>query len=87
VLRKIFGLKKMEETGGWRKLRSTTKMIKSSRMRKVGSMARGGTMKKACRVLVEIYGENDHLEYLCVDGSIIVLLQKILTRRMFWHGL
>jgi hypothetical protein len=53
VLRRIFGPKRDEETGGWRKLHneelhnlysspSMIKMIKSRRMRQVGYVARMG---------------------------------------------
>jgi hypothetical protein len=53
VLRRIFGLKRYEETGGWRKLHneelrnlyfspSIIRMIKSRRMRLAGHVARLG---------------------------------------------
>jgi hypothetical protein len=69
------GLKKTEVTGEWKKLQNTTKAIKSRRLRKVGIMPLVGKKKKACRVLIEIPSGNDHLEYLGVDGSIILVLQ------------
>jgi hypothetical protein len=63
VLRRIFGPKKGEVTGGWRKLHneelrdlycspSTIKMIKSRRMRWVGHVARMGEKRNMYRLLV-----------------------------------
>jgi hypothetical protein len=62
VLRRIFGLKKDEVTGGWRKLHeelhklysspSIIKMIKSKRMRWTGHVARIGEKRNAYRILV-----------------------------------
>jgi hypothetical protein len=62
VLR-IFGSKRDEMTGGWRKLHneelrslysspSIIRMIKSRRMRWVGHVARMGERRNACRILV-----------------------------------
>jgi hypothetical protein len=64
VLR-IFGPKRDEVTGGWRKLHnkefhnlysspSIIRMIKSRRMRWVGHAARMGEKRNACRILVEM---------------------------------
>jgi hypothetical protein len=63
VLRRIFGPKRGEVTGGWRKLHneelrdlysspSTIKMIKSRRMRWVGHVARMGEKRNMYRLLV-----------------------------------
>jgi hypothetical protein len=63
VLRRIFGLKRDEVTGGWRKLHteelhnlysspSIIRMIKSRGMRWAGYVARMGSRKNACRILV-----------------------------------
>jgi hypothetical protein len=64
VLRRIFGPKRNEVTGGWRKLcneelhnfytsPNIIRMIKSRRMRWVGHLPRMGTKRNACRILVE----------------------------------
>jgi len=61
VLRKIFGPKRDEVTGEWRKLHnkeinvlypspSIVRMIKSRRMRRVGHAARMGESRGVCRV-------------------------------------
>jgi hypothetical protein len=63
MLRRIFGPKRDEVTGGWRKLQneelhnlysspSIIKTIKSRRMRRSGHVARMGTKGKAQRILV-----------------------------------
>jgi hypothetical protein len=63
VLKRIFGLKKDEVTGGWRKLHneelhnlysspSIIRMIKSRRMRWAGHVARMGEKRNAYRILV-----------------------------------
>jgi hypothetical protein len=63
VLRRIFGPKRDEVTGGWRKLHndvlhnfysspSIIRMIKSRRMRWVGHVARKGEKRNAYRILV-----------------------------------
>jgi transcription termination factor 2 len=64
VLRRIFGPKRDEVTGGWRKLHneelhklysspSIIRMIKSRRMRWAGHVARMGEKRNAYRILVE----------------------------------
>jgi hypothetical protein len=63
VLRKIFGLRRAEVIGGWRKLPnedlhnllsspSIIRMIKSRRMRWTGHVARMGEKRNAYRILV-----------------------------------
>jgi hypothetical protein len=63
VLRRIFGLKRDEVTGEWRKLHnedlhdlysspSIIRIIKARRMRWVGFVARIGEKRNACRLLV-----------------------------------
>jgi hypothetical protein len=63
VLRKIFGLKREEVTGDWRKLHneelhglycslSVIRMIKWRRMRWVGNMAHMGEKRNVCRIFV-----------------------------------
>jgi hypothetical protein len=63
VLRRIFGPKRDEVTGGWRKLRneelrdshsspSIIRIIKSRRMRWAGHVARMGDKRNAYRLLV-----------------------------------
>jgi hypothetical protein len=63
VLRRIFGPKRDEVTGGWRKLHneelhnlyscpSIIRMIKSRRMRWAGHIARIGATRNAYRILV-----------------------------------
>jgi hypothetical protein len=63
VVRKIFGLKRDEVIGSWRKLHnedlhnlycspSTIRIIKSRRMRWAGHVARMGEKRNACMILV-----------------------------------
>jgi hypothetical protein len=63
VLRRIFGPKRVQVTGGWRKLRneelhnlysspSTIRMIKPKRMRSAGYVARMGEKRNAYTILV-----------------------------------
>jgi hypothetical protein len=63
VLRRIFGLKRYDVTGGWRKLHneelhnlypspSIIKLIESMRMRWAGNVARMGERRNAYRTLV-----------------------------------
>jgi hypothetical protein len=70
VLR-IFGPKRDEVTGGWRKLYneelhylysspSIIRMIKSRRLRWVGNVARMGEKRNAYRILVGMPEERDH---------------------------
>jgi hypothetical protein len=63
MLRRIFGPKRDEVTGGWRKLHTEElhvlysspniiRIIKSRGMRRVGHVARMGEKRNACRLLV-----------------------------------
>jgi hypothetical protein len=63
VLRRIFGLKRDEVTGEWRKLHNEElhnlfsspniiRMIKSRRMRRAGHVARMGKKRNACMILM-----------------------------------
>jgi hypothetical protein len=57
VLGRIFGPKRDEVTGGWRKLHmysspSIIRMIKSRKMRWLGHVARMGQKRKVYRILV-----------------------------------
>ena len=52
VLRRIFGPKKYEVTGEWRKLPNILGVIKSRRMRWAGHVARVGNRRGVYRVLV-----------------------------------
>jgi hypothetical protein len=71
VLRRIFGPKRDEVTGEWRKLHnkelhdlysspSIIRIIKSRRMRWAGHVARMGEKRKAYRLLVGSQRERDH---------------------------
>jgi hypothetical protein len=71
VLRRIFGPKGDELTGGWKKLHneelhnlysspSIIRMIKSRRMRGAGHVARMGEKRNAYRILWESQKERDH---------------------------
>jgi hypothetical protein len=81
LLRKIFGLKRDEETGEWRKLyneelndlycsHSIVRVIKSRRMRWVWHVARMGRGKACKGFWCGNLGERDHLGYRGVDGRI-----------------
>jgi hypothetical protein len=70
VLRRIFGPKRDEVTGGWRKLHdqelrdlyskpSIIRIIKSRRMRCAGRVARMWEKRHACRLLVESQKERE----------------------------
>jgi hypothetical protein len=83
VLRRIFGPKRDEVTGGWRKLHnvelhnlysspSIIRMIKSRRMRWTGHVARMGTNRNAYGYWWEIQKERDHWEDKDVGGWTIL---------------
>jgi hypothetical protein len=78
-LRRIFGRKRDEVTGGWRKLRnevlhklyssvSTIKMIELRRMRWAGHVARMGRREMHIEYRWESQKERDSLEYQDVGG-------------------
>jgi hypothetical protein len=73
VLRSIFGPKRDEVTGEWRKLHNEElhnlysspdiiRQVKSRRMRRAGHVARMGEERNVYRVLWESPKERDHLE-------------------------
>jgi hypothetical protein len=79
VLRRIFGPKRDEVTGEWRKLHSEElhnmysspdiiRQIKSRRMRWAGHVARMGEGKNCTRFWWERTKEKDHLKDKGVDG-------------------
>jgi hypothetical protein len=79
VLRRIFGPKRDEVTGEWRKLHSgelhilysspdIIRQIKSRKMRWAGHVARMGEGRSVYRVLVRSPKERDHLKDQGVDG-------------------
>jgi hypothetical protein len=78
VLRRIFGPKRDEVTGEWRKLHNEElhilyssniiRQTKSRRMRWAGHVARMERRGKCSRFWWESQKETDHLEYQGVDG-------------------
>ena len=84
VLRRIFGTKRDEVTGEWRKLHNEelndlfcspniVRVIKSIRIRWTGHVAHMGERRGVYRVLVEKpNGTREHLENPGVDGRIIL---------------
>jgi hypothetical protein len=83
VLRRIFGPKRDEVTGEWRKLHNEelndlysspniVRMIKSRRMRWAGRVARMGERRSVYRILVGKYEGKSHLEDPGVDGRVIL---------------
>ena len=85
VLRVIFGSKRDEVTGEWRKLHNEelndmycspyiVQMIKSRRMRFLGQVASLGEKRRLYKVLVGNLRERDHLEDPGIDGRIILRL-------------
>jgi hypothetical protein len=82
VLKRIFGAKRDEVTGEWRKLYeelhylysspSIVLVIKSRRMRWTGHVARMGEERCVYRILVGNTRERDHWRDLGVDGRIIL---------------
>jgi hypothetical protein len=90
VLRKVCGTKRDEVTGNWRTLHNKelcdlhsspniVRVIKSRRMRWAGHVACMGDT--SYRVLVGKPEGKNHLEHLCIEGSII--LKWIFTK---WDG-
>jgi PAS domain-containing protein len=83
VLRRIFGQKRDEVTGGWKKLHNEElnnlycspniiRMIKSMRMRSAGQVARMERRGRYIEFWSERQKERDHWEDLDVGGSIIL---------------
>jgi hypothetical protein len=81
VLRRIFGPKRDEVAGEWRKLHnkelhdlysspSIIRIIKSRRMRWAGHVARMGEERRG--TLIDYWWERDHWEYQDVGGWIIL---------------
>jgi hypothetical protein len=78
ALRRIFGPKRGEVTGGWRILHSEElhnlysspdiRVMKSRRTRWVGHVVRMRKMRNACSVLVRRREGKNHSEDLGVDG-------------------
>jgi hypothetical protein len=96
VLRRIFGPKRDEVTGEWRRIHNkelyalyfspdTVEVIKSKRLRWAGHVARMGERRGAYRALVGKPEGSNHLEDPGVDGRII--LKRIFERLDGWHGL
>jgi hypothetical protein len=84
VLRRIFGSKRDEMTGGWRTLHnlysspSIIRMIKSRRMRWAEHVVRVGRREMHMGYWSESQVERNHWEDQCVDGWTI--LKWILER-------
>jgi hypothetical protein len=83
VLRRVFGPKRDEVTGEWRKLHNEelndlyslpniVRVVKSIRMRWAGHVARMGEEREVHRVLVGDLRETDHWGDPGVDGRIIL---------------
>jgi hypothetical protein len=83
VLRRIFGPKRDEVTGEWRRIHNKEfyalysspniiRVMKSRRLRWAGHVARMGERRGAYRALVVNLREGDHLEDPGVDGRIIL---------------
>jgi len=83
VLRKIFGPRREDVTGEWRRLHNEelnelysssniVRVIKSRRMRSPGHVVRMGEERGVYRVLVGKPEEGDHWGDLGVDGRIIL---------------
>jgi hypothetical protein len=96
VLRRIFGPKRDDVTGAWRKLHNEelnglysspniVRVIKSRRMRWARHVASVGERRGAYRVLVEQPEGKNHLEDSGVDGMII--LRWIFRKWDVGHGL
>ena len=87
VLRRIFGPKRDEVTGEWRKLHkeelyhlysspNIVRVIKSRRMRWTGHVARGGRGEACTTFWCGILRERDHMGDPDLDGRIILRLSS-----------
>jgi hypothetical protein len=94
VLRWIFGLKRHDVTGEWRRLHNEElddlysspniiRVIKSRRMRWAGHVAHMGEERGACRILVGRPEGRNHVEDPDVDGRIIL---KWIFKKWDWGG-
>jgi hypothetical protein len=82
VLRRLFGPKREEATGEWRRLHNeelndlysspNIRVIKSRRMRWAGHVTRMGEKRGAYRIFVGDLREDDHLGDPGVEGRIIL---------------
>jgi len=98
VLRRIFGSRRGEVTGEWRRLLNEelndlysspniVRVIKSRRMRWAGLVARTGEERGVYRVLVGNRREEDHWGDLGVDGWIILGRISRMWDVGIWTGL
>jgi hypothetical protein len=76
VLRRIFGPKREELTGGWRKLLndSFTKYFQGDEIKesKMGGTYMHWEVRDAYKILVTKLKERDYVEDLCIDGRIVL---------------
>jgi hypothetical protein len=95
VLRRIFGPKRDEVTGKWRRLHNKElhslysspdiiRVIKSRRLRWAGNAARMAKGKMHTRFSVENLRERNHLKNACVDGRILNLISEKWNGGMDW---
>ena len=98
VLRRIFGLRRDEVTGDWRRLHNEklndlyclpniVRVIKSRRMRWAGHVARMAEKRGVYRVLVKTRRERHHWGYLGVDGWIVIGWISRMWDVGMWTGL
>jgi len=98
LLRRIFGLRRDEVTGDWRRLHNKklndlyclpniVRVIKSRRMRWAGHVARMGEKRGVYRVLVKTRRERHHWGYLGVDGWIVIGWISRMWDVGMWTGL
>jgi hypothetical protein len=98
VLRRVFGPKRGEVTGEWRRLRNEEhndvysspniiRLIKLRRMRWTGHVARMEERRGAYRILVGRLREGDHLGDPGVDGRVITNCIFNKWDRGAWTGL
>jgi hypothetical protein len=95
VLRRIFGPKRDEVTGEWRRLHNEVlndlysspniiRVIKSRRMRWAGHVARMGKGEVHTGFSLRGLRERDHLEDLSLDRIIIMDLQEMAWAGLLW---